>query len=89
MDSCEIPASDVDETFEEVLAGMQDNKYWIRFFVRPCCPAPDLEGAINMLDKRKAEIAARDDFSVDEKQQLFDIIEERKGWYPSSGLCKK
>ena len=91
---CEIGASAmsnpaVNEEFSALYAEMQKNAYWIRFFVRPCCPAPALEGACEMLDKLKGEVNAHAGFSAEQKAQLAELIEARKEWYPTSGLCRK
>ena len=78
----------MNESFDEVYDAMQDDKYWIRFFVRPCCPAPELEAAMERLDKLMAEVEARTDFTSEQKNQIQEIIEARKKWYPTSGLCR-
>ena len=88
MDECRIEGHTTDATFEELIEAMKDDLYWVRFFARPCCPAPDLEGANDMLDRLAGEVDARNDFSDDEKQALRSAIESRKEWYPTSGLCR-
>ena len=88
MDACAIDKQSEGSTYEELNKAMQDDLYWVRFFARPCCPAPDLEGAESMLDRLAGEVDARDDFSPDEKQALRETIESRKAWYPKSGLCR-
>lgn len=89
MDACETPQTDKDATFEDLRKEMRKDVYWVRFFVRPCCPAPDAEGALGMLDHLKRDVAAREDFTDDQKAALCAIIDERGEWYPTSGLCKK
>lgn len=91
MDACPAPGPvpAAEGSFDDLLATMQADQYWIRFFARPCCPAPDLEGAAKMLDKLKAEALARDDLDAAQRQQLADLIEARKAWYATSGLCRK
>lgn len=91
MASCAtgVPAPAQEGSFDELWAAMQEDSYWIRFFVRPCCPAPALDGAVEMLDKLRGEVMAQDSFTDDQKQQLAALIEARKEWYPTSGLCKK
>lgn len=90
MDACSVNAriTNVAESFDEIYEAMQDDKYWIRFFVRPCCPAPSPDVAIDRLDKLKAEVDARQDFTSEQKHKIFDVIEARKAWYPTSGLCR-
>lgn len=75
-------------TFEDLQAEMQTDLYWVRFFARPCCPAPDAAGATAMLERLKADVLARDDFSASEKDALCAVIDERNEWYPTSGLCR-
>lgn len=85
--TCEVPALGED-SFDELKEAMASNLYWVRFFARPCCPAPDAEGACKMLDHLKADVEARNDFTAAQKAEIEAVIEERKGWYPTSGLCK-
>lgn len=74
--------------FDELVSAMADDLYWVRFFARPCCPAPDLEGACAMLDRLAGEVAARDDLTPPQRDELSSIIESRKEWYATSGLCR-
>lgn len=89
MDACKVESMPQGGTFRELFDDMQTDAYWIRFFVRPCCPAPSLDGAVEMLDKLRGEVLAEERFAEDEKRQLTELIEARKEWYPTSGLCKK
>ncbi len=41
-----------------------------------------------MLDRLKQDVAARDDLTAQQKEELCTIIDERGAWYPTSGLCK-
>lgn len=88
MDSCRIESATEEVSFESMYEGMQKDSYWIRFFCRPCCPAPELEGAIGMLDKLAAEVNANATLSDEEKSRIVELIEARKEWYPTSGLCR-
>ena len=89
MDECRVDGQTEGASFEELYAEMQTDMYWIRFFARPCCPAPKLEDAAKMLDRLKGEVLSHANFSDDEKQQLCDEIESRKAWYETSGLCRQ
>ena len=86
---CEVSNPSVIEEFNTLCAEMQKDAYWIRFFVRPCCPAPSLEGAHERLDKLKGEVNAHEGFSDEQKAALCELIEARKDWYATSGLCRK
>ena len=88
MEECKIDGHTEGAQYEELAEAMGDDLYWVRFFARPCCPAPDLEGAGQMLDRLAGEVDARDDFSPAQKLALRDIIESRKAWYATSGLCR-
>ena len=88
MDECKIGGNTEGFEFGELKAAMQDDLYWVRFFARPCCPAPDLEGAVDMLNRLAAEVDQHADLTPDEKRELCDLIEARKDWYPKSGLCR-
>ncbi len=37
---CEIPSPGDQESYEDLRDAMQSQTYWIRFFMRPCCPPP-------------------------------------------------
>lgn len=88
MEECRIDGHTQGSGFDELIEAMQDDMYWVRFFARPCCPAPDLQGAEGMLDRLAGEVDLRDDFSDEQKQALRGAIESRKEWYPRSGLCR-
>ena len=88
MNECKVENRSEGASFEELVEAMGDDLYWIRFFARPCCPAPDLEGAAGMLDRLAGEVQARADFSAEEKDALCAIVEARKDWYAESGLCR-
>lgn len=88
MDSCKVDTRRNASSFQELYDEMQKDTYWIRLFCRPCCPAPDVEGAIKTLDKLGNEIKANSTFSDEEKDRLLQLVEERKEWYPHSGLCR-
>lgn len=87
MAECAVPTAFPGETFDEVYQAMQADKYWINFFVRPCCPAPGAEQALQMLDKRRDEVRARADYTDEQKAQLLDVIDQRQQWYVSSPFC--
>ncbi len=88
MQSCSTEIK-LDSNFEKLKEEMQTDIYWIRFFCRPCCPAPDFDGAVKMLDRLNAEAQSCPDYSDEEKSQLAQLIEARKEWYPHSGLCRR
>lgn len=88
MDECRIDGHTQGASYEELMEAMKDDLYWVRFFARPCCPAPDLEGAVSMLDRLAGEVQACPDYTPEQKRALCDRIEARKDWYPKSGLCR-
>ena len=88
LDECRIDGQTITADFDELAQAMQDDLYWVRFFARPCCPAPDLEGAAEMLDRLIGEVEAQDGFTDEKKRQLSDLIGSRKQWYATSGLCR-
>ena len=88
MEECKIEDRVSGSEFDELLQAMQGDMYWVRFFARPCCPAPDLEGAAEMLDHLIGDVEAREDFTPEQKAELSSVIESRKQWYATSGLCR-
>ena len=89
MDECRIDGQTEKAGFDELYAEMQTDMYWIRFFARPCCPAPKLEDAVKMLERLQGEVRERADFAEDEKGRMLALIESRKEWYAGSGLCRQ
>ena len=88
MDECRIDGQTEGAGFDELIEAWKDDLYWIRFFVRPCCPAPDGEAALGRLERPAGEADARADFTSEQKRELPEVIEARKQWYPTSGLCR-
>lgn len=89
MEACDTQSTlPRDDKFESIQKELLSDLYWVRFFARPCCPAPDAQDAMKMLDRLSAEVESRDDFSPSEKTKLISIIEQRKEWYPTSGICR-
>ena len=76
MDECRIDGQTEGAGFDELIEAWKDDLYWIRFFVRPCCPAPDLEGAKGMLDRLAGEVDARSDFTPEQKRELREAIDD-------------
>lgn len=89
MDACTRDEGTNAATFEELYHEMGSDLYWVRFFARPCCPAPNAQDACQMLDHLARDVDSRDDFTSEQKRTLHEVIEERKAWYPTSGLCRK
>lgn len=89
MATCAIPQGLSDENFDDVYAAMQTEKYWINFFVRPCCPPPGMKDAVRQLDKRRAEVRAHTGYTDEQKDQLLAIIDERQEWYANSPFAHK
>ena len=85
MGSCEIPTVDwsaLDGSFDEVLAQLESDVTWVRFFaVRPCCPAPGEGAARKHVEELRTHIAQRDDFTDEQKAALNTIADERLAWY--------
>lgn len=88
MSGCAVPAGLGDEAFEDVYEAMQTDKYWINFFVRPCCAPPGKEDAAKSLDKRRDEVRQHPRYTDEQKETLLRIIDERQAWYASSPFCR-
>ena len=83
------PNKELNSNFDELRKGMKKDIYWVRFFCRPCCPAPGVSGANKMLDRLRDEALESNEYTQTQKDELVSIIEERRAWYPHSGLCRK
>ena len=74
-------SQDQSVSFEDAMAAYADQKYWVSFFIRPCCPAPNGETAKKQLDKQRDMVRAREDFTEEQKTQLLACIDEGEAWY--------
>ena len=85
VESCEIPAVDwsaLNGDYDEVLARLQNDVMWIRFFaVRPCCPAPGEGTARKYIGELKRRITERTDLTDEQRAALDGIADERLAWY--------
>ena len=68
-------------SFEELKEAMGTQKYWLRFFVRPCCPAPGMKEAATRIEHLKRDIDARDDMTPEKRAELKALADERLEWY--------
>lgn len=78
----------VSGTFDEVLEMLQDQKYWVRFFANPCCPACDAENADRHIQDFCRQVDELAELDEGQKAALRAIAEERGGWYKSLPICK-
>lgn len=76
-------------TFEEALEAFNSRKFWISFFVRPCCPPPGQRLALHQLDHQRDLVNAREDFTDDQKAQLLAAIDGGEAWYRTTPYWAK
>ncbi len=84
-DACAVsvaPAGDV--SFEKAREAYADRKFWVSFFIRPCCPPPGGKTAAKHLEEQREMVRARDDFSDEQKAELISLIDEGEAWYRST-----
>ena len=90
--SCETMEFDLlslEESPDEILAAMRTQNWWLKFFVRPCCPPPGARQAKAKLDKLRQELSASSKFDQAQKDELRLIIDERENWYLHTPFCYK
>lgn len=88
--SCEAPGKDVVEaSFDEALEAYGSRKFWVSFFVRPCCPPPPSETAKKQLENQRELVRAREDFTAEQKEQLIALIDDGEAWYRSTPYWNK
>lgn len=78
-----------DVTYEEAVEAYGDRKFWVSFFVRPCCPPPSGEVAKAQLEKQREMVRERDDFTDEQKSHLISLIDEGEAWYRSTPYWHK
>lgn len=78
---CSVPNTQLDESYESLKEAFESQNYWVRFFMRPCCPPPGESTAREQIEHLKSDIGLRSDFSEDQKKSLMVIADERLTWY--------
>lgn len=78
---CDVPSNRIDESYESIKEGMSTQNYWVRFFMRPCCPPPGPDAARFQIDHLKESLDAREDLTEEQREELKAIAEERLDWY--------
>ncbi|WP_172136160.1 hypothetical protein [Adlercreutzia sp. ZJ473] len=78
---CEVITIGSEESYEDLKEAMQAQTHWVRFFMRPCCPAPGEGTARSLAERLKSEIDARADFAEEQRADLKGIVDERLAWY--------
>lgn len=78
---CSVPNNKLDDSFEGLMEAFGSQNYWVRFFMRPCCPPPGEASARNQIDHLKADISMRTDLSEEQKNSLMTVADERLAWY--------
>lgn len=90
VQQCEINSHDsIDVTYEEAAKAYGDRKFWVSFFVRPCCPPPGGETAKKQLDIQRDLVRDRSDFTDQQKEHLLSLIDEGEAWYRSTPYWSK
>ncbi|MGN0073384.1 MAG: hypothetical protein ACI36W_06305 [Coriobacteriales bacterium] len=79
---CEVEFDNGQQSsFEELKAAMLTQQYWLRFFVRPCCPAPGMSEARKRIEHLKSDIDARGDMTPQQRAELKGLADEHLEWY--------
>ena len=88
MEQCQIETGHSEGSFEELKEAMAAQKYWLRFFIRPCCPAPGMHAAAQRIEHLKSDIDAREDMTPQQRDELKAICDERLQWYGTLAVRK-
>lgn len=70
-------------SYEELVAELSADTFWMRFFIRPCCPKPDEKGADRYLDTLRQEIESKDELDSAQIGTLASLIDDGEHWYKS------
>ncbi len=84
-----VDDSMADVTFEQAREGYGDRKFWVSFFVRPCCPPPAGELAAKQVEAQRELVRARADFTEDQKAELIALIDAGEAWYRGTPYWSK
>ena len=78
------------KTFTEIMQQMETDRFWLRIFIRPCCPRPNAKGAHLKAEGLRSILASRLDFTQDQQSELSALIESRENRYVTHlSLCTK
>ena len=83
---CDIPQLDCSSSYNDLLEAMGTQQYWVRFFMRPCCPPPGEDTARNLIEHLKTDIDACGNFSPEERTSLQEAIDSGLDWYLKLGV---
>ena len=77
-------------SFKEIMQQMETDRFWLRIFIRPCCPRPNAKGAHLKVEGLRSILASRLDLTQDQQSELSALIESRENWYVTHlSLCTK
>ena len=88
-DDCSLSLDVSRETSDEILAAMDTRNWWLKFFIRPCCPPPGAHQAQAKCAKLLEEVQVSEKFSAEQKVELVEIIKKWEQWYLKTPFCNK
>lgn len=81
-EACAAPDASVAEvSFEQARDAYADRKFWVSFFIRPCCPPPPGATAAKQIENQRALVRAREEFTDEQKSELIALIDAGEDWY--------
>lgn len=67
--------------FAEVEHDLQEQSFWIKLFIRPCCARPDERGARLKTQGLRSMLSGRSDFTAEQLSKLSALIDQGETWY--------
>lgn len=67
--------------FTEVEQQLESDRFWLKVFIRPCCPRPTERAARIKVEGLCSILSERDDFTEEQQASLLSLIEKREAWY--------
>ena len=68
-------------SYEEVEQELSKTTFWVKLFIRPCCPRPNAHMAHLKVEALKEMLKGREDFTAEQIATLVQIASEREDWY--------
>lgn len=68
-------------TYDELVSDMESDTFWIKFFIRPCCPKPDAKNADRHLNNLRKELDALSEIDSTQKSTLLSLVDKGGNWY--------
>ena len=68
-------------SYDVVRQQMETQSFWLKLFIRPCCPRPNAHAAHLKVQALRDMMRQREDFSEAQHEELSNIMDKYEEWY--------